>query len=139
MEKGLSVSSVRPNASIHTTLHFLYNSYSCNHSRTRPMHPIQKPQRPKINPRLLMMQIMTPRQNTKNIIPTMRNHRLQRRRSPKQPTSQDMATKYLRRQPKRQDRGNQVFEWMSILSRQCDGGFELMVLVVDALVEGFEV
>jgi hypothetical protein len=50
-----------------------------------------------------------------------------------------MATQYLRGQPERENSGNQVFERMSILSSQSNGSFELMVLVVDALVEWFEV
>jgi len=103
------------------------------------MHPIQKPQRTKIAPAFLMMLIMTPRQHPKNIIPTMRNHRLQRRQCPKSPSGKHMTAQQLWRQPQRQDRGNQVFERMSILSSQCNGSFELMVLVVYGFVARWKV
>lgn len=103
------------------------------------MHPIQKPQRAKVAPAFLMMLIMTPRQFPKNIIPTMRNHRLQRRQCPETPSGKHMAVQQLWRQPQRQDRADQVFKRMSILSSQCDRSFELMVLVVDGFVARWKV
>jgi len=103
------------------------------------MHPIQKPQRTKIAPAFLMMLIMTPRQHPKTIKPTMRNHRLQRRQRPKSPSGKHMTAQQLWRQPQGQNRADQVFKRMSILSGQCDGSFELMVLVVYGFVAGWKV
>ena len=50
-----------------------------------------------------------------------------------------MTAQQLRRQPQRQDRADQVFKRMSILSSQCNGSFELMMLVVYGFVARWKV
>lgn len=86
-----------------------------------------------------MMQVMLSRKNRKKVISTMSNHRLQCSRSPKQKASQDMTAKNLWRQPEWKDGGYKILQGVCVLGSKSDRGFELVVLVVYALVEGFEV
>ncbi len=55
------------------------------------MHPIQKPQAPKINQKLLMMQIMHLRASPQKIIAAMHSSRLRQLESQERPVGQDMA------------------------------------------------
>lgn len=86
-----------------------------------------------------MMQVMFSGKHREKVISTMRNHRLQGSRSPEQKASKDMTAQKLWRQPKGEDGRHKIFQRVCVLGGESDWGFELMVLVVDALVEGFEV
>jgi len=98
------------------------------------MQPIQKPQRPKINHELLMMQIMHLRRAIKEIIPTMHRRRFKKLKRQKEPVGKDMTPKDLRWNRDWEDVGEQVLERMSVLGCECDGGREAVVLLMDACV-----
>jgi hypothetical protein len=99
------------------------------------MQPIQKPQRPEINHKLFMMQIMHLRCIVKEIITTMNRRRFQEFEGEKEPVGEDMAFKDLRRKRDRENVGEEVLERMSVLSCERDGGGEAVVLLVDADIE----
>lgn len=100
-----------------------------------PMHPIQQPQTPIIQIKLLMMQIMHPRLPPKEIKPTMHSRRHKQLIPQKRPKSQHMTPQQLRRQGDRQRISEDLFDGVGELRGEGDGGRELVVLFVDADVE----
>lgn len=100
------------------------------------MQPIQKPDRPKIQIELLMMQIMRFRQALEKVIATMHGRRFEQFVRQKHPEHQDMRAQDLARQGDREDVGEEVFDGVGVLSGERDRRGEFVVLFVDAFVEG---
>ena len=105
----------------------------------RPMQLIQKPQCSKVNHKLFMMQIMHLRRIIKEIVSTMNRRRFHEFKSEKEPIGEDMAFKDLRWNRDRKDVGEEVLEWMSVLSCERNGCGEAVVLLVDADVQSLGV
>jgi hypothetical protein len=103
------------------------------------MQLIQNPQRAKVNDKLLMMQIMHLCRIIKEIITAMNSRRFHEFKSEKDPIGDNVAHEDFRRDRYRQDVGEEVLERVSILSCECDGGGEAVMLLVDADIEGLGV
>jgi hypothetical protein len=86
-----------------------------------------------------MMEIMHLRRIIKEIISTMNRRRFHEFKSEKEPIGEDMAFKDLWRNKDRKDIGEEVLEWMSILSCERDGRGETVMLLVDADVQRLRV
>jgi hypothetical protein len=124
------------------------------------MQPIQPPQAPKVNQKLLMMQIMHPRTASQKVISTVRistiflpvqesvlskgkryeglpMHRssLHQLKSKKRPISQNMRAQNLRRQRHGNNIGKQMLNRMCVLRCQRNGGSEAMMLFMDPRVQ----
>jgi len=82
-----------------------------------------------------MMQIMHLRRIIKKIIATMNRRRFQEFEGEKEPIGENMAPEDLRWKRDREDVGKQVLERVGVLSRQCNGCDEAVVLLVYADVE----
>lgn len=100
------------------------------------VEPIQESQSAKVDSRLLVMQVMFLRENREKVISTVCNHRFHRSYRPKQETGDDVTAQDLWRKPEWQNCGEEIFQWVRILGGKSDRSFELMMLVVYALVEG---
>jgi len=103
------------------------------------MQPIQKPQRPKINHKLLVMQVMHLSRTIKEVITTMNSRRFRELKSEEEPIGKNMAPKDLRWNRDRENVGEEVLEWMSVLGCECDRCGEAVVLLMDARVQSWGV
>lgn len=99
------------------------------------MHPIQHPNRPIIQIKLLMMQIMHPCLAPEEIIPTMHRRRIEQLVRQIHPEREHMAADNLRRKRDGQHVREDMLDRVRVLRGQRDGRREAVVELVDFRVE----